>query len=223
MGVIPLASQEIGAIATAYPLYFGENQARWYVFTDLSTGPVVLDGKGRLSTKVRPFLVRTYPFTALCVAGSWALGVFDDPGYVSATGRPFFDGQAPTQTVSRLSKHMARFLEGMKRAGALVKTLSDAGVLRCDQPADASGWSLWQVDEAKLADLEPQALETVYRNGALALGYTQLVSQIHLRSPAATQRVPAIPTEKQQSDAFLESILDDIDDQGAIGMGSLIK
>lgn len=225
MGVVPLASQEIGALVTEFPIYFGQHQAEWTVFTDLGsgTGRTMLDADGLLATRGRPFLVGTYPFTAISVKGSWALGVFDDPKYVSDTGRPFFDDGSPSQAVGQVAKRMTQFLEGMKLAGNLARTLAEAGVLRCDKPADASGWSLWQVDEDKLASLAPEKLQSVHRNGGLALAYAQVISQFHARGPMQPKSRQAPAKVPGASDGFLDALLTDLDDPDANGMGTFIQ
>ncbi len=225
MGVIPLASQEIGAMVTEFPIYFGQHQADWTVFTDLgsSVSESILDADRLLVTKGRPFLVNTYPFTAISVEGSWALGVFDDPEYVSDTGRAFFDDGKPSQTVRQVTKRMAQFLEGRKLVGSLAKALAEAGVLRCDKPRDASGWSIWQVDESKLAGIEQVQLCALHKNGGLALAYAQVISQVHTRTSVKPKTRPATAKLPQMSDGFLDAIMNDIDDPDADGMGTLIQ
>jgi hypothetical protein len=222
MGVIPLASQEIGALVTEFPIYFGQHQADWTVFTDLGTGSE-LDTDGLLVTRVRPFLVKTYPFTAMSVEGTWALGIFDDPKYVSDSGRPFFEDGKSAPTVKQVTKRMAEFLEGMRLAGSLAKSLAEAGVLRCDKPADTTDWSVWQVDEAKLAGIEPDKLHAVHQNGGLALAYAQLISQGNARASTRPKSRLAPATLPKMSDEFLDAILNDIDDPNADGMGGFIQ
>jgi len=225
LGPVPLSAQEIGAVVTDFPVYFGQRQDKWTVFTDLGSAGkgLLLEADGELSARMRPFLVNTYPFTAVPVAGSWAVGVFDDPRYISDQGRPFFENDAPSQTVARLTKRMAQFLEGRKRAGDLAGTLAEAGVLRCDTNADGAAWSVWQVDEGMLAGLGPEPLGRLHESGALALAYAQLISQVHSRTVPRLLRKPAAERKPPKRDGFLDAILNDIGDPDPGELDSLIK
>lgn len=221
--VLPLAAQEIAAIATEFPVYFGQQGEDWQVFTTLALGPDRFDADGFLAAKALPFLVKIYPFTACQVKGAFVLGVFPDPACISETGKPFFEGNAPAPTVVKLQSKLAHFVKGLKVAGTAAKSLAAAGVLEKLGPQDANGWTIWQVNENKLANLKPDLLVELHRGGGLGMAYTQLISQVHSGERQIGRPSTPKPIREVANDGFIDAVFDDINDLTLEDMDALLS
>lgn len=227
LGVVPLAAQEIGAIATDFPVYFGQKDEHWQVFTPLGAneGPVAprLDDNGFLVAKSLPFLVNIYPFSAMPIKGNWVLSVWQDPDCVTPTGKAFFDIGEPSATVKTIQGKIGSFVKGIKVAAKAARALGAAGVLEQVGQTDKDGWAIWQVSEQKLTDLDADRLVKLHSSGALALAYTQVVSQVNAKAPTRYARKQADFVAKTPNDGFLDAVLDDINDLDYGDTGTLVE
>ena len=213
LGVVPLAASEIGAIATQSQIFLTQSRDRWQVFAKVEAAKLE-------HLTVRPFLVNIYPFTALPRRGDWVLGVYDDPNCVHARGHPFFRDGAPAQTVVKLQQRITKFIAGLKHAATVAQTMATCGILEPAGSQDGD-WSVWQVNEEKLATLDQSQLGALHRSGGLALAYAQVLSQFHAR-PSARRKDVAAPAKRPQ-DGFLDAVAEDMEDLNLAGIGALIE
>lgn len=197
--LVPVMAGEAAQIAREYAL----------VFSDVAGSlPLALLGarqghnayvrpSGHWAARYVPAHVRRYPFVlaehapADGVVGTASRLVMvdaDAPHLVSEGGLALFESDgSPSKVLQQVQQVLVMLERDSDHTLKLVRQIEDAGLLvervlkvtpRTGQPVGLQG--LRVVDEARLAALEPAALQALQQSGALRLVYAHLLSMANL-------------------------------------------
>jgi len=209
---IPLTIDEFGTAQRHYPIIFsmGETPVP-LALMGLNEGVnVFIDETGKPYNPIYiPAYVRRYPYMLARIdPAKDELTLCYDPqsDLVSTTeGRPLFDGDQPSETLTAVLKFCEEFEIAAQRTQAFVKELDALDILIDGevsiQPDGAGQPFLYRgfrmVDEQKLKDMDGETLHRLNQNGILPLLMAHLFSLGLMRELFARQmqqgKVPEAP------------------------------
>ena len=179
---LPLALAEIDAVAASFPILFratSDGPVAVIALDPANRGRVAVVGPdGCWCAPYVPAALRAWPFDMLCGSdGIPVLSVDETSGLVSAEppGLAFFDADGELAAELRQVRGFLRMRMASERAARqAARALADAGLLA----PGASG--MLGLDDAALRRLDPDALDRLWRNGALRLAMAQRISLHHM-------------------------------------------
>ncbi|MFP4495587.1 MAG: SapC family protein [Halochromatium sp.] len=218
VNLTPVAAPEVSAAAAHLPLAFAsdaQGQRQLCALTGLRKGVNhCLDARHAWLAGYTPALLRGHPFRLLAPPGQGessqrVLCVDVESPWVGPDGsEAFLDGERMTPAVAEIFQFLGQLAQHLARTEQAVAALEAATLLVPWTIEDEHGEplrGLLRVDEAKLAEVAPEMLAELHRQGALALAYAQMISTHRL--PALQARARQLEGQKPRqdlSDFFVE-------------------
>lgn len=222
--IIPLLINELPLAIQHYPLVFlpgaGSEPPTLAALVGIGDGInrfVGADQQWRAATYI-PAWVRRYPFLAVNAEGQAdpVLALDPTPDWLSAEGgERFVDASGkPTPRLEFVLAYQKEFQEMALRTQAIVKSLSESGVLEegslrfdpgtADKTSEAreiKGFLI--VSEQKLRALSADAIARLHQADALGLAYAQRLSLVNLSNvingPTHPEKLPELPTHSSST------------------------
>lgn len=185
---VPLLASEFFEAAREYPIVFAHGEA----------GPVpaallglreaenlYVDSAGKWDARYVPAFVRRYPFVPGKGAQGELLVCIDEASecFDADVGEPLFAAGKPTPQLEHAMKFLTEFHQAAGATELLGRRLQELGLLRqADSLAQLNDGSQFRlnglnvVDEAKLRELDRDAVQELFANGSLSVIYAHLMS-----------------------------------------------
>lgn len=191
--VAPLVAQELSKAAMALPVAFIEQDGGYTLAAVQGLQPeqnLFVASDGRWIGGYTPAVYRGYPFAlATAETDKLVLCVDADSGLVGERfSERFFDENGePSQSMKDLltfleQVHANRMLTRRLCAGLAAEGLIQPWPINLrHESGDQALQGLYRIDEAKLNTLDAEAVHRLYKSGALAVVYCQLLSMQHLQ------------------------------------------
>ncbi|WP_447955906.1 SapC family protein [Vreelandella sp. EE7] len=196
--VVPVVVEELPELVATMPTGFIRRESGAFELIGLQAleggKNVFVHTNGRWIGGYRPAMYRAYPFKVMndTQAQRWVLCIDEAaPGFrthADTDDMPFFDAEG--QPTHQMTKTLA-FLQNLERSrevtNRLVAQLDEAGLiapwqieLSREKQENARVEGLYHVHEAALKSLSGEQLASLAQTGALAMAYTQLLSEHRL-------------------------------------------
>jgi hypothetical protein len=206
---VPALASEVFECAREYPIVFahGESGALPAVLLGLRDGEnLFVDAKGKWDARYVPAFVRRYPFVPAKGSQGDLLVCIDEASACFSTeeGEALFAEGKPTPQLEHAIKFLREFHQAAMATEQLGRRIEDLGLLRqADSVAQLADGTrvrlngLNVIDEAKLRELNHDAVQELFANGGLRMIYAHLLSlgnlaglvdRLSLRKPTRKKR-----------------------------------
>jgi len=185
---VPLLASEFFEAAREYPIVFAHGEAGPMPAVLLGlreSENLYVDNAGKWDARYIPAFVRRYPFVPGKGAQGELLVCIDEASecFDADVGEPLFAAGKPTPQLEHAMKFLAEFHQAAGATELLGRRLQELGLLRqADSLAQLNDGSQFRlnglnvVDEAKLRELDRDAVQELFGNGSLSVIYAHLMS-----------------------------------------------
>jgi hypothetical protein len=189
---VPLLASEFFECAREYPIVFARSEAGLMpaVLLGLREAEnLYVDSEGKWDARYVPAFVRRYPFVPGKGPQGELLVCIDETSecFDTEKGEALFADGKPTAPLEHAIKFLSEFHQAAASTEQLGRRLRDLGLLRqADSVAQLNDGSQFRlnglnvVDEAKLRELDRDAVQELFANGTLAVIYAHLMSMGNL-------------------------------------------
>jgi hypothetical protein len=189
---VPVLASEFFECAREYPIVFGRGESGPLpvVLLGLRDGEnLFVDAHGKWDARYVPAFVRRYPFVPVNSSKGDLLVCIDEASECFSTeeGEALFADGKPTPQLEHAIKFLREFHQAALATEQLGRRIAELGLLRqADPAAQLSDGSqirlngLDVIDEAKLRELNRDAVQELFASGGLGVIYAHLLSLGHL-------------------------------------------
>ena len=185
---VPLLASEFFDAAREYPIVFArspEGPVPAALLGLLDAENLYVGADGKWDARYIPAFVRRYPFVPAKGPQGEMIVCIDEasPCFGTKEGEPLFVDGKPSPQLDHAMKFLSEFHNGVTVTDTLGKRLDSLGLLRqADSVAQLHDGTQFRlnglsvVDETKLRQLTPEAVQELFANGSLGVIYAHLTS-----------------------------------------------